>query len=705
MKMAYEIKSESDIINDILVDIVKNTTRINDLNPGSVIRTLSEALGQEVYLSYVQLQNIFDGTRILTAAGDDLDNLGSIIGVTRIAGVSAEGYVTFQRETSLLTDFTIPIGSIVSTQPGLENVYNFTTVENKTFVASISNESKTFKDGIRKYRLSQRKIGDITAFAGIQSSVGKNFVLDTDYTIQRNFTGYLISDVASLTTIDDCETADWTKSTDAIAVATDSVNFIEGTKSLKLGKDGTASNEIYYRKTLGAGINIENKLVFTNIRIADEATLNKIQRIHIRVSSDSTPTNNYYERIIRPADLLIGFDKYELNYLDLSATTTVGTPNIANINSMQIKIVTYENSAVFSSGDINMDFWCSATAEYYVGDIIEFIAPANYPDDGTAFLISWKPLSVDILCNANEIGANYNVSAGSIIYKVSSIPFVNLIYNYVPMLYGSNVETDDNYRERIINTASAPGKATANALRNALLKVPGVLSVSIDDMPLKQITNEPHIYNALVTNYKLNNEVAFVDDPLTPTNIVISDTFDGTEDYIYDTDYILNNDNEIVWQGATTPADTDIFYVNYDCNLLGHVNILIAGTITPLSTTITNAIDAAIEDTKSAGIAVVWNEVGIKYITIECNVVVDSAAGYNETTVKEAVYDALIYWLNHKLIGEDVLLSEFYKSVVNVPGVKNVEIVDWNSQTPPYLDITIDYDEIAKPADSGIIVN
>jgi uncharacterized phage protein gp47/JayE len=703
--MGYEIKSESDIINDILVDIVKNVTRVNDLNPGSVIRTLSEALGQEVYLSYIQLQNIYDGTRILTAAGEDLDNLGSIIGVTRIPGVSAEGLVTFQRETSLLTNFTIPIGSIVSTQPGLKDIYNFTTIENKTFPAIISGEAIAFKDGIRKYKLSQRKLGDITSFSGTQDSAPKSFVLDTDYIIVRNFDGYLIDGVSTVTTLDDCDAADWSNSADATADATDAVNFIEGTYAIKLGKSGTASKEAYYRKTLASAVSVEGKIVFANIRIADEATRDKIESIKIRISTDYTPTNNYYERTILPGDLVIGFEKYELNPGVLTSLSVVGFPNVANINSLQIKITTIATSTTLTSGDVNMDFWFASKSNSYVGDVIEFISPATYPDDGTSFTLTWKPLSVDILCSANEIGDDYNVSAGSIIYKVSSLPFVNLIYNYVPMSGGTNTEIDDAYRTRIINTASAPGKATINALQNALLSVPGVLSVAIDDMPLMSITDEPHIYNALATNYRLNNEVAFVDDPLTPTNIVISDTFGGSADYTYDTDYVLNSNNEIVWKGATEPGDTDIFYVSYDCNLLGHVNILVAGNVTPLSATLTDAINAAIDNTKAAGVSVVWTETSIAAISIECTVTVDSASGYNEETVKNNVYEALINWLNNKVIGEDVLLSEFYKAVVSVPGVKNVEIDDWNGQTPPFLDITIAYNEIAKPADSGIIVN
>lgn len=706
--MAITIKNKEDIINDILIDLVENVTRINDLNPGSVVRTLAEALAQETYLQYEQLKEIYDGTRILTATGDDLDNIGAIIGVTRIDGGYASGPVTFIRNSVATSNFTIPASTIVSTQPGLTNVYQYTTTEIGQFNATIPAEVKSFYSGIRRYKLSQRLIGSITALTGTKGSAFKSFVKDTDYAIKSLFEGYVVTDNSSVVVLEACNsTASWTNSTDAIAVALEGTDKIEGTNSLKLGKSGTTQDFLYYIKPLASTTNIESKKVFVNLKILDQTTLDKIEKVNIYLSSDISPVNNYYKKVIDVADLIIGWDEYVINYLADSDITTLGFPNPTQIKSIKIEFELPATTTVFTSGDILIDFIYAATSEYYTGDIIEFISYAKYPDDSTNMTFNWKPLSLDINCIATEIGSDYNVSKDSVIYKVSQIPYINSINNYVSLGNGTNEETDSEYRERIQNTASSPGKASVNALENALLSVPGVRSVIVNDLPLRTIEDEAHVFNSNTLKNKLVNEVAFVDDDTTPTNILITNTFGGTADYTYATDYVLDDENYVVWDaGGSVPTHGNIYYVDYQCNWLGHVDILVAGQTFPITQTLSDLIDEAILETKAAGVSVTWKEPDIVQINITCTVTVNTDAGYNSVTVKENVQSAIIDWLNDMQINENVLLSEFYKVVMNIDGVSNVEITNWDGDTSaPFSDVTISETEIARPEDSGIVVN
>lgn len=706
--MTITIKNKEDIINDILIDLVENVTRINDLNPGSVVRTLAEALAQETYLQYTQLKEIYDGTRILTATGDDLDNIGAIIGVTRIDGGYASGPVTFIRNSVATSNFIIPSSTIVSTQPGLTNVYQYTTTENGTFNAVIPSEVKSFYSGIRRYKLSQRLIGSITTLTGTKSSVFKSFVKNTDYAIKSLFEGYVVTDNSSVVVLEACNsTASWTDSTDAIAVALEGTDKIEGTNSLKLGKSGTTQDFLYYIKPLASTTNIESKKVFVNLKILDQTTLDKIEKVNIYLSSDVSPVNNYYKKVIDVSDLNIGWDEYVINYLTDSDITTLGFPNPTQIKSIKIEFELPATSTVFTSGDILIDFIYAATSEYYTGDIIEFISFARYPDDSTNMTFNWKPLSLDINCIATAIGSDYNVSSNSVIYKVSQIPYINSVNNYVSLGNGTDEETDNDYRQRIQNIASSPGKASVNALENALLSVPGVRSVIVNDLPFRTIEDEAHVFNSNTLKNKLVNEVAFVDDDTTPTNILITNTFGGTADYTYVTDYELDDENYVVWDaGGSVPTHGNIYYVDYQCNWLGHVEILVAGQTFPITQTLSDLIDAAILETKAAGVSVTWKEPDIVQVNIECNVTVNTDAGYNSVTVKEEVQSAIINWLNDMQINENVLLSEFYKVVMNIDGVSNVEIVDWNGDsTPPFIDITISATEIARPSDSLIVVN
>jgi uncharacterized phage protein gp47/JayE len=708
MNMGITIKEQDDIINDILIDLVENVTRINDLNPGSVIRTLAEALAQETYLQYEQLKSIYDGTRILTATDDDLDNIGAIIGVKRIDGGYASGLVTFIRNSVATSNFTIPSDTVVSTQPGLTNVYQYTTTENATFNATIPSEVHSFYSGVRRYKLSQRLIGAITSLTGTKSSAFKSFVKDTDYAIKSLFEGYIVTDNSSIVVLDACSsTAGWTGSTDAIAVGLEGTDKIEGTNALKLGKSGTTQEFLYYTKELSSTTDIESKKVFVNLKILDQTALDKIEKVNIYLSSDTTPTNNYYKKVIDVDDLSIGWDEYVIDYLTDSNITRLGSPNPTQIKSIKIEFELPATTTVFTSGDILLDFIYASTADYYTGDIIEFISYSRYPDDSTNMTFNWKPLSLDINCIAEEIGADYNVSKDSVIYKVSSVPYINSVNNYVSLTNGTDIETDDNYRQRIQNAASSPGKASINALENALLSIPGVVSVIVDDLPERTIEDEAQIFNDNTLKNKLLNEVAFVDDNVTPTNILVTDTFGGTADYTYVTDYELDDNNYIVWNsGGTNPTHEDIFYVDYQCNWLGHVEILVAAQTFPITQTLSDLIDEVILETKAAGVSVTWKEPDVVQVNIECDVTVNTDAGYNSDTVKEEVQSALINWLNNMQINENVLLSEFYKIVMNVSGVSNVEIVDWNGDTvAPFSDITIASTEIARPKDSEILVN
>ena len=83
----------------------------------------------------------------------------------------------------MASNFVIPANSVVSTQPGIANVYEYSTTEAKTFLAQIPTEQQRFYDGIRKYKLSQRIIGDIISLQGTKNSVAKSFVKPTDYSI------------------------------------------------------------------------------------------------------------------------------------------------------------------------------------------------------------------------------------------------------------------------------------------------------------------------------------------------------------------------------------------------------------------------------------------------------------------------------------------------------------------------------------------
>lgn len=75
------------------------TSGISDLNPGSVVRTIVEAMSREIEYLYVQMEQAYLSGFLDTATGDALDLVVSILGITRKPPQPSSGYVTFGRST------------------------------------------------------------------------------------------------------------------------------------------------------------------------------------------------------------------------------------------------------------------------------------------------------------------------------------------------------------------------------------------------------------------------------------------------------------------------------------------------------------------------------------------------------------------------------------------------------------------------------
>lgn len=71
---------------------------LTDVNPGSVVRTLTEAFARQLALAYGQLSLIYEMGFIDTAEGGALDHLVALLGQTRRTGPQAVGEARFSRD-------------------------------------------------------------------------------------------------------------------------------------------------------------------------------------------------------------------------------------------------------------------------------------------------------------------------------------------------------------------------------------------------------------------------------------------------------------------------------------------------------------------------------------------------------------------------------------------------------------------------------
>ena len=94
--MALTLKSSRQIQTDILNAIISRLG-LTDVNPGSVLDLLTQAVAQEDFNQYVQMSQIVRLVDLNSISGEDLDNRAFEYGLTRDVASAATGQVTLTR--------------------------------------------------------------------------------------------------------------------------------------------------------------------------------------------------------------------------------------------------------------------------------------------------------------------------------------------------------------------------------------------------------------------------------------------------------------------------------------------------------------------------------------------------------------------------------------------------------------------------------
>jgi hypothetical protein len=91
---------------------------LTDIETGSVVRTLSEAVALEIASLSAQLDFVYQSGFIDTASGTSLNNVVALLGITRVTGGSAAGEVEFSRASASTGTITVPAGTRVASADG-----------------------------------------------------------------------------------------------------------------------------------------------------------------------------------------------------------------------------------------------------------------------------------------------------------------------------------------------------------------------------------------------------------------------------------------------------------------------------------------------------------------------------------------------------------------------------------------------------------
>lgn len=136
------IKDFNEMVSDTLQSIVDSNVGITNTMTGSVVRTIVEAILDNIDASNYYAEHIYSAMNINNATGDDLDNLVAILGITRESATKAVGIVTFSTgDAPYDYDISIPYGYEVTTRQASDGTVYTYTVKEENVILTAGNTS------------------------------------------------------------------------------------------------------------------------------------------------------------------------------------------------------------------------------------------------------------------------------------------------------------------------------------------------------------------------------------------------------------------------------------------------------------------------------------------------------------------------------------------------------------------------------------
>lgn len=156
----FDNTDKDTLVQNFIDSISENIDFEIDFSDGEPLRTIIEAVMQEMELQYWQLEQTYDGSFIDTSYGDDLTELVKILGIERKIATNATGSVKFYRETPADFDYFIPLGTLVSTLPnGFGESIQYETILDATLLTGqteIVVNIKAIEPGISRNVISNK---------------------------------------------------------------------------------------------------------------------------------------------------------------------------------------------------------------------------------------------------------------------------------------------------------------------------------------------------------------------------------------------------------------------------------------------------------------------------------------------------------------------------------------------------------------------
>ena len=709
---SFTVKTTDTLVNDVLrrLLVAFNETAtpsgrdtLTDINPGSILRTLTEAICAEMgYDStdsttvsvYNQLINVYNSGFIDYATGSALDLVVAILDVERKEAAKSTGTITFRRTTVPSSDFTIPAATVVTTEPNANaDAVEFDTASATNWYITIADEAVVYDEDETEFDCAQKFIYEISSITGTKFN-DLNYVGADEATPTVDHKAYYLT---SLDLVDDGAATPAPTSPDDIILLPATAEFATADYT-KI----KSNNDIRVEKTGSTTLNFHEYMLFeydlTDFISVVGNVAKLIPRFEGYGNSDTSggmkcflwnKTDLVYDSFGDSTGAIDGATEDSIVNLSIANTQTECAKYIDGNNKVWILVESYgtASGATPTAPMLGCDYTslCVSEEDYtftqdtdyelmnYVDsdsgyDVVNWLTGGEKPEDGTSFYVSYTPLSLDITINAVVGGDDGNVGLNKITIIKSALPQIDSCNNYEGTVGGGDIESDAELRYRARNALQTLGKATAIALKFAILDVDEVRDVSIDDTPSVTVNNEEHTFVTGALEQSLN------EDGISEMVEVTGTVSGGAYTFVLDTDYKLEGDlKTLEWLAAgQLPDDATVYYCDYIYDQKGVANALVLGTTIPLPDSVITEIETVIEETKAAGIIVNIQETSTVEINVTASVTI--ADGVNWQDVKSDMTAEITAYLQGLDIGEDVIHSELVYECQGVTGVYDVQI-------------------------------
>ncbi len=154
----------------------------------------------------------------------------------------------------------------------------------------------------------------------------------------------------NVTTVDDCDTADFTASTDAVDDALTG-KLVFGANSISMGKSGVTEAFTSYEKTESSTVDGTGTRLKVTVFIKDTQELAVNDAFEIRIGNDNSA---YFHKFLNRDVFRNGNNEIDIDLLDMGQT---GSPDITTLDYIFISFKVPANADTIAAGNLKMDWW------------------------------------------------------------------------------------------------------------------------------------------------------------------------------------------------------------------------------------------------------------------------------------------------------------------------------------------------------------